>query len=140
MRPIFLLLPATLLALACSTSAQTFPYPRDDAAPISSVQVRGPAKAVLLRPDQVREIAGFYAMSNGWSLKVRPATRYIDATIDTEKPLRLAAVSPDKFISGDGNVTMEFNLGEAGDEMRLSYVPAAGLAQVVVRSVPMAQR
>lgn len=79
-------------------------------------------------------------MSNGWSLKVRPATRYIDATIDTEKPLRLAAVSPDKFISGDGNVTMEFNLGEAGDEMRLSYVPAAGLAQVVVRSVPMAQR
>ena len=139
MRPLFLRLPASLLVLAASTSAQATPYPQPDTAPISSVRVTA-AKAVLIRADQAREIVGSYAMSNGWHLKVRPSTRYIDATIDNEKPMRLLAVSPDKFVSGDGNVTMEFNLGDSGDEMRMRYVPNPRVAQVIVISAPMAQR
>ncbi|MES2760047.1 MAG: hypothetical protein V4693_21955 [Pseudomonadota bacterium] len=79
-------------------------------------------------------------MSNGWYLKVRPARRFIDATIDNEKPMRLIAVSADKFVSGDGNVTMEFNLGDSGNEMMMRYVPDPRLATVIVVSTLTAQR
>lgn len=140
MRPLSLLFPASLLALASSASAQTLPYPQPDTASISTVQVTAPAKTVRIRDDQARQIGGAYAMSNGWYLKVRTATRHIDATIDNERPLRLLAVAPYKFASRDGNVTMEFNRGQAGDEMMMSYRPDPRLAMVVVFTAPMAQR
>jgi hypothetical protein len=140
MRLISLLLPASLLLLVSSASAQTSPYPQSDDAPLTTVQVSAPAKTVLLRAEQGREIAGSYAMSNGWSLKVRPSSRYIDATIDKQKPMRLLAVSADKFVSNDGSVTMEFNRGDRGDEMIMSYTPDRSIAQVVVISAVIAQR
>jgi hypothetical protein len=122
MRSLSLLIPASLLVLAAGAGAQTQPYPRPDTAPISTVTVTAPAKTVRLRPDEVKQIAGTYDMANGWRLEVRGKPEYIDATIDTEKPMRLKAVSKNKFVSGDGNVTMEFNQG-MGDDMKLSYVP-----------------
>lgn len=79
-------------------------------------------------------------MANGWTLKVRTNLHDIDTTIDSEKPMRLLAVSSKKFVSGDGNVIMEFNRGDSGDDMMMSYIPGPGLAQVVVTSSPMAQR
>ena len=133
MRPLFLLIPASLLVLAASAGAQTQPqtYPRPDTAPISTVTVTAPAKTVRLRDEQVREIAGTYAMSNGWNLRVRGTPRYIDATIDSQQPMRLRPVSSDKFVSGDGNVTMEFNRGRMREDMVMSYVPVAGQPGVV---------
>lgn len=122
MRPLSLLIPASLLVLAASASAQTQPYPRPDTAPVTTVTVTAPEKAVRLMPDEVRQIAGTYDMANGWRLEVRGKPEYIDATIDTEKPMRLKAVSKNKFVSGDGNVIMEFNQ-RTGDDMKLSYVP-----------------
>ena len=122
MRSLSLLIPASLLVLAAGAGAQTQSYPRPDTEPISTVTVTGPAKAVRLVPDEVRHIAGTYDMANGWLLEVRGKPEYIDATIDAEKPMRLKAVSKNKFISGDGNVTMEFNQNSA-DDMKLSYVP-----------------
>lgn len=122
MRPSFSLIPASLLVLASYAGAQTYTYPRPDTAPVSTVTVTAPGKAVRLKPDEVRQIAGTYDMANGWRLEVRGRPEYIDATIDTEKPMRLKAVSKNKFISGDGNVTMEFNQG-SGNDMKLSYVP-----------------
>jgi len=139
MRPLSLLLPASLSVLACATSAQELPYPRDTA-PISTVQVTAPAKTIRVRPDQAQVIGGTYAMSNGWIMKVRTAARYIDATIDREQAIRLLAVAPYRFASGDGNVTMEFNRGESGEDMLMSYVPDPRLAQVVVVSSTLAQR
>lgn len=140
MRTLSLLLPASLLVLATNTLAQALPYPQPDTALISTVQVTAPIKPVLLREDQTRQIVGSYAMSNGWSLKVRATRRYIDATIDSEKPIRLVALSPDKFVSGDGNVTMEFNQGSVGDEMTMNYVPDRRFAEIVTISSSMAQR
>jgi hypothetical protein len=123
MRPLSLL-PAALLALAAGVGAQTQPqtYPLPDTAPISTVEVTAPAKTVRLRDEQVRQVAGTYAMSNGWRLAVKGAPRFIDATIDNEKPIRLRALSADKFVSGDGNVIMEFNRGDTREDMKLSYV------------------
>lgn len=140
MRPLALLLPATLLLPASSAPAQTASYPPPDTAAISTVQVTAPATTVRIRPEQAAKIGGTYAMSNGWYLKVRTASRYIDATIDDERPIRLVATEPYRFASGDGSVTMEFNRGEYGDDMLMSYVPAPGLAAVVVSSAPLAQR
>ncbi len=122
MRPLFLLLSASLLVLAAGAGAQTQPYPMPDTAPVTTVTVTAPSKAIRLMPDEVRQIAGNYDMANGWRLEVRGRPEYIDATIDTEKPMRLKAVSKNKFVSGDGNVTMEFHQG-TGDDMKLSYIP-----------------
>jgi hypothetical protein len=138
MRILPLLLPASLLLLCSTVSAQSS-YPQSDEGPISTVQVSAPIKTVLLRAEQGREIAGSYAMSNGWRLKVRPSSRYIDATIDRQKPMRLLAVSADKFISNDGSVTMEFNQGDRNDEMTMSYTDPR-IAKVVVVSALLAQR
>ena len=126
MRPLSILITASAFVLAASAGAQTQPqpqpYPRPDTAPISTVTVTGPTKAVRLMPDEVREIAGTYNMENGWLLEVRGKPAYIDATIDKEKPMRLKAVSKTKFVSGDGNVTMEFKQG-TGEDMKMTYVP-----------------
>lgn len=121
MRPLSLLITASAFVLAAGAGAQTQPqpYPRPDTAPISTVTV---TKPVRLMPDEVKEIAGTYNMDNGWNLEVRGKPEYIDATIDSEKPMRLRAVSKTKFVSGDGNVTMEFKQG-TGEDMTMSYVP-----------------
>lgn len=140
MRPLSLLLPASMLVLAFSAEGQTLSYPPQDTAPITTVQVTAPPKAIRISEEQAWQIGGSYAMSNGWYLKVRTTSRYIDATIDNEKPIRLVAVVPYRFASGDGNVTMEFNRGDSGDDMVMSYVPAPGLAQVVLTSATLAQR
>ena len=122
MRPLSLLIPACLLALAASAGAQTQTYPLPDTAPISTVKVTPGTQAVRLLRDEVKRIAGNYDMENGWQLEVRGEPEYIDATIDTQPPLRLRAVSKNKFVSGDGNVTMEFNPNLDGG-MKMSYQP-----------------
>jgi len=137
MRRLSLLIPASLLVFAAGAGAQTQPYPPPDTAPISTVTVTAaPAKPIRLRTEEVKRIAGAYDMENGWHLKVDARPQYIDATIDKEKPMRLRAVSKNKFVSGDGNVTMEFNQ-DTGDDMKLSYVPDPSKPSMV--SIP-AQR
>ena len=143
MRPLSLLLSATLLVLASAASARTMPYPQidDPQGSGSTVQVTGPARTSFVTPEQASHINGSYAMSNGWHLKVQTQSRFVDATIDREKPMRLYSVGADKFVSRDGKVAMQFNLGAMGDDMTMSYVPDSRLGQVVViSSSRMAQR
>jgi len=140
MRHLSLLLPASLCLLASSALAQTMPYPPPEAAPISSVQVTAPVRAVNLTQEEEEQVAGAYAMSNGWRLQVRTDSRHIDAAIDNRRPMRLVAVSADKFVSRDGNVTMEFNRGPSRTDMVMSYVPDPRLAQIVVITSTLAQR
>jgi hypothetical protein len=137
MRHPFLLLP---LLFTAGAQAQTMPYPPRDTAPISSVQVSARAMPQRLKPEQRLKIAGAYEMSNGWYLRVRAGSRSIETRIDREPPLRLVAVAPNRFVSGDGNITMQFNLGASGDDMEMSYVPAGRLAQRVVLSSRLALR
>jgi hypothetical protein len=140
MRPLPLLLSASLLVLSASASARTMPYPDADT-PVAGSTVQVTAPAVLI-PDRLAEqIRTTYALSNGWRLKVEPFGRhYIDARIDNRRTMRLRAVAEDTFVSRNGKVTMQFNQGESGDDMTLSYVPDARLAQVVVISSRIAQR
>ncbi|QNA87905.1 hypothetical protein G4G28_04470 [Massilia sp. Dwa41.01b] len=139
MRPLPLLLSASLLGLAFGAGAQDLPYPRE-MAPVSTVQVTAPIKPVWLTTEQEENVGGAYAMSNGWRLNVETSTDHINARIDNQRPLRLVAVSPDKFVSRDGNVTMEFNRGSSGTDMVMSYVPNPLLGQVIVISSTLAQR
>lgn len=140
MRPLSLLLSASLLVLSASASARTLPYPdADTPASGATVQVRAPA--VMVPERLVEQIRTTYGLSNGWRLKVEPLSRRtIEARIDKRRPMLLHAVSADTFVSRNGMVTMQFNQGESGDDMTLSYVPDARLAQVVVISSQLAQR
>jgi hypothetical protein len=79
-------------------------------------------------------------MSNGWRMKVDPTSDGIAAQINKERPIRLVAVSRDRYIAPDGNVFMEFNRGAQGDEMLMSYVPNERTAQRVVVTSTLAQR
>lgn len=139
MRP-HILFAASLLLSATGADAQTMPYPPADSAPIASVQVSAPGKSVRIRTAEAEKISGAYDMSNGWSLRVITSARHIDAIIDDEKPIRLVAIAPYRFVSGDGNVTMDFRRGADGEDMRMSYVPELRLGQRVVLESRMAQR
>jgi hypothetical protein len=125
-----------LLVSASGTQAQTL-APDD---PVAVVQVKPMDGPYRLRNEQARQIAGAYEMSNGWSVDVRPDMRHVDVLIDRNRPLRLLAISPRKFVSGDGNVTMEFSRGNDENDMTLRYVPGVGMAEVVLTSVSIAQR
>ena len=138
MRPL-LLLPAFALP-AGSAAAQAMPYPPPDTAPITSVKASAPVKPLRVRAAEAHEISGGYEMSNGWYLRVRTAAHHIDAIIDNQPSLRLAEVAPYRFVSGDGNVTMDFKRGSDGEDMRMSYVPDLRPGQRVVLESRMAQR
>jgi len=140
MRLLSSLFSAALLVLAASASAGSLPYPQLDPAPASTVQVRAPANLPFVTEEEAHQITGMYAMSNGWRLNVRGASRYVDVRIDKERPMRLRLVAPDTFISRDGSVSMRFKQGEMGDDMTMSYIPDRQLAQVIVLSSRMAQR
>lgn len=132
MRPISFILSASVLALASSAGAQTESYLSTQSGVTSRVQVIAEARPFEFRIDQADWISGAYAMSNGWRLQVEPTLDGIAARIDKRHPIDLVAVSPDKYITSDGNIWMEFNRGRQGDEMLMSYVPDARTARVVV--------
>lgn len=136
MRLSLLAVPATLL-LASNAGAQSGNYPSPDTEPISTVQVTAP---VRLSEEQIQSLRGYYALSNGWHMKVDRASKGIVARIDQQPPIRLVAVTADKFVSRDGNVTMDFNQGDNGDEMTMSYVPDQRLAIRYVVTATLAQR
>lgn len=141
MRPLTLAIAASLMLLVSgAAAAQTQAYPATGDAPISSVQVRAPARTVRLYQEHLDAVRGVYALSNGWRLKVNAASGGISARIDRQPAMQLVALSPDRFTSRDGMVTMEFNRGETGDEMLMSYVPDARVAQVVVLRATLAHR
>ena len=146
MRSRFLLPGVILLALASGAGAQPDASAQapaavpDDAEAISSVRVQAPVRPLRIRDQQAAQITGRYALSNGWYLQVHSEPRHIVARIDHGDPIRLYAVAPYRFVSRDTRWAMEFNRGQAGEDMLLSYVPQAGLAAIVVGSMPMAGR
>lgn len=140
MRPLYLAIPMSLLLVASNAHAQSTHYPATRIGPMSTVEVTAPPHAVRVSDDETKAVSGTYALSNGWRLHVRPALNGVVARIDDQQPMRLIALSPDKYVTSDGNVAMEFNRGEAGDEMMMSYVPDENLAEVVVVTATMASR
>jgi len=144
MRAISLLLPVSLLLLAPSVGAQSGNYPINDDASITRVEVTAQPPAFRISDYQQDAVSGVYDLSNGWRLTVGPAGDGIRAMIDKRRPIRLIAQSPDRFVSRDGNVIMEFNRGDSGDDMMMSYVPRSNsdsrVAQMIVVTAKMAQR
>jgi len=132
MRSLSLLFLASLLLLAANAGAQDQAYPLTEPGSASQVQVRPPPKVFEFWEYEAEAISGAYAMSNGWRLKVDSRSDGILAQIDKRPPMRLVAVAQDKYVSPDGNVSMEFNRGTRGDDMLMSYVPDKRTAQVIV--------
>jgi hypothetical protein len=136
MRLSVLAVPAALL-LASNAGAQSRNYPQVDTTSITTVEVTAPFQA---NDADVESIGGRYALSNGWRLNVEPGNNGIVAQIDRQRPMRLIAVTRDRYVSRDGNVSMDFNRGDNGDEMMMSYVPDRRVAIVYVIKAILAQR
>jgi len=144
MRPLSFALPISLLLLAPTAGAQSGNYPATGDTTMSTVQVTAQPPAFQFWDYQAEEVSGAYKLSNGWRLNVEPARDGVLARIDKQRPIRLVALSADKFASRDGNVIVEFHQGGMRDDMTMSYVPASSadprLAQAVVATAKMAQR
>jgi len=139
MRPLFLILPVSVL-LASNVGAQEQQAPQTEPGSVSQVQVTAETPQFQFRDYEAEAISGGYKMSNGWRMKVDPASDGIVAQINKERPIRLVAVSRDRYVAPDGNVFMEFNRGTQGDQMLMSYVPDSRTAQRVVVTSTLAQR
>lgn len=137
--PLAVALAVSMTLFVADAAAQSRPLPASSG-PISSVEVTAPARTVRVYQDDLDAVRGTYAMSNGWRMEVSPAPGGIAAKIGRDRPMRLVALSPDKYASRDGNVTMEFNRGDSGDDMVMSYVPDPRLAQIIVVKATLAQR
>jgi hypothetical protein len=126
------------LLLASNAGAQAQLTPSTE--PESRVEVVAPIQPFQFWEYEAEFISGGYQMSNGWKMKVDPTSDGISAQIGKQRPIQLVAVALDKYVSPDGNVSMEFNRGTQGDGMLMSYVPDARTAQVVVLTATLAQR
>jgi hypothetical protein len=144
MRSRVLILPASLLlasSAGAQTQAQSQDYPLTTPEAMSRVEVMAETPPFTFRDYEAEAISGGYAMSNGWRMKVELSADGIVAQIDKQRPIRLVALSRDRYATRDGNVAMEFNRGVLGDEMLMSYVPSSRTAQVVViTTARLAQR
>lgn len=143
MRSLFPILSTSLLVLAANAGAQEQNMPTTESEPISRVQVMAPPQSFVFYDYEAEWISGAYAMSNGSRLKVDPSFNGIVAQIDKRGPVRLIAMSPDRYVTRDGKVSMEFNRGASGQDMVMSYVPDERTAEVVVvtaTSTSLAQR
>jgi hypothetical protein len=137
MRPCILIFPvALLLASHAGAQAQLAQSP----SPVSParVEVTAPEQPFLFLSNEAEWISGGYKLSNGWKMNVDPTSDGILAQIGKRRPVRLIAVSRDRYVSRDGNMSMEFNRGALGDEMLMSYVPDERTAQVIVVTATMA--
>lgn len=139
MRPLSFLVSSLLLMPALHAGAQSTAAPTPGQA-ISTVEVTPPPGRVFVRSDQIDEVCGQYAMSNGWRLKVEPSWSGIDARIDRQRPIHLVAVSAEKYVSRDGNVVLQFDPKSDNGDMTMSYVPTDRTAGVIVVKATLAQR
>jgi hypothetical protein len=114
---------AAVLATCPGVRAQALPSAPGDSGVLPEITVRG-----------------IYRLSNGWTLSVNPDWRRVIAQIDQRGPVELVPLSPDRFVSADGRMAMEFNLGVQGDEMVLRYVPDGASAHVVTATATLARR
>jgi hypothetical protein len=128
-----------VLAAACGAGAQALP-----AAPgqgvLPEIQVVAAMPQYPIKVAQARKVRGIYALSNGWTLDVTPDWRKVYADINGRGKVEMLPLSPDKFISADGNVAMEFNLGVDENDMVMRYRPDATVAQVIVVRATLARR
>jgi hypothetical protein len=140
MRTLLLAIPVSLLLVSPHVGAQSKDYPFTTAADMTTVEVLGHQRPYHVTRQQTNAVKGKYQMSNGWFLDVEAKAHDIVARIDNERPMRLFAVSADKYVTADGNVSMEFNRGSFEDEMLMSYVPSSNLAAVITIGSSVAAR
>lgn len=126
---------AAAFAACCSAGAQPLPTAPGAESILPEIRIAATMPRYPIRLQEARAVRGIYAMSNGWTMAVRPDWKKVYAEIDRRGEVELVALSADRFVSVDGRMAMEFNVGAQGDEVVLRYIPDAATAQVVeVRS------
>jgi hypothetical protein len=129
-----------VLSAAGGACAQAQPAAPGAPAALPEIAVLAALPRYPIKLREARAIRGMYDMSNGWTVEVRPDWRRVFVEINGRKPLEVIPISADKFVSRDGNMALDFNLGNGGDEMVLRYVPDGVAAQAVVATSTLAWR
>ncbi|MDL2356893.1 MAG: hypothetical protein QFF03_16700 [Pseudomonadota bacterium] len=130
-----------VLACAADAAAQAVPLAPGESV-LPEIQVVAAQPRYPIRLEQARAVRGIYEMSNGWVMEVNPDWRRVYVAINGRAPVEMVPVSPDKFVSADRRMAMEFNLGVNANEVVLRYLPegADAAGAVTVTTATLAQR
>lgn len=128
-----------LLAASGGALAQALPAAPGESV-LPEIRIVSEMPKYPLKVAQARKVRGLYELSNGWSLDITPDWHKVYADINGRGKVEMLPISPDKFVSADGNVAMEFNLGVNENEMVMRYRPDALAAEVIVVRATLAQR
>jgi hypothetical protein len=133
---------STVLTLAapCGVGAQALPTAPAVPQILPEIRVGETMPRYPLRISEARAVRGIYEMSNGWLLDVDPTFRRVYADLNQTGRVELLPVSADKFITADGRMAMEFNLGVSANEMLLRYTPDGVAAHGLVLTATLAHR
>ena len=133
---------STLAALAgsCGAGAQALPTAPGEPHILPEISVVETMPRYPLKIREAHAVRGIYEMSNGWLLEVNPDWHRVYANLNQAGPVELLPVSADKFISADGRMAMEFNLGVNANDMVLRYTPDGVAAHSLVLTSTLAQR
>lgn len=133
----------TVFALVGSCGAGAQALPAAPAAPpqtLPEIRVVENMPRYPLRISEALAVRGDYEMSNGWLLEVNPTFRHVYANLNQTGRVELLPLSADKFVSADGRMAMQFNLGVSSNEMVLRYTPDGVAAHSLVLTSVLAQR
>lgn len=138
----FLLSLSAVFALAgsCAVSAQALPAAQGGPNVLPEISVVEKMPRYRLKIREALAVRGIYEMSNGWLLEVDPNFRRVYADLNQTGRVALLPISADKFVSADGRMAMEFNLGVNANEMVLRYAPDGVAAHSLVLTSTFAQR
>lgn len=132
----------TFAALAGSSGAgaQALPVAPGATEILPEIRIVETMPRYRLNIREASAIRGIYRMSNGWLLDVTPNWRQVYANLNGTGPVELLPVSPDRFVSADRRMAMEFNLGVNGDEVVMRYTPDGVAAHSRVLTSTLARR
>lgn len=128
------------LAGSSGAYAQALPVAPGEPEILPEISVVETMPRYPLKIKEASAIRGIYKMSNGWLLDVNPNWHQVYADLNGTGRVELLPVSPDKFISADRRMAMEFNLGANGNEMVMRYTPDGVAAHSLVLTSTLAQR
>lgn len=119
----------SLAAAAALLAGSAFAAPPQDTAAPSEIQVRGPAPApekYTMNTQQLREIAGTYALSNGQSLRLSTWQNRLYADLNQRGMTEMVPVDENVFVAASHDMSMVFKPVAFGDELRLTYRADSG--------------
>lgn len=128
------LIAAMSLAVPCAGAAS----PQEERG-LAEIQVRAPvSRSWYMNPQQLSEMPGAYALSNGQSLRLTLERGRLYAELNRHGETELVPVAENMFVASDRGMALEYRPVAFGDEVVFSYKAELASAEPGFVSVHLA--